>query len=205
MKITRAEALAGLFATLTTAVAGPALAQTVTGRDVTSVTCRLTRFVQRPYGRWQELGNDGARFDFQERQRDEWSVYLADAGRGVRLQLDLYTGKVMYADDGAPQMRVLYDITGSSAQVNGENVMTVRFAGGAYRMSGPGRWSEYGAGGAGARFTFEERQRDEWSVYLIDRSRNVEIQLDLYQHKIMYNAVGEARRPLYDITGSAAR
>ncbi len=40
------------------------------------------------------------------------------------------------------------------------------------------------------RFVFSETGRDEWSVYLFDESRNVNIQLDLYTKKVMYSESG---------------
>ena len=66
-------------------------------------------------GRWEERGSDGNGFQFNEDRRDDWSVYLLDPSRGVKLQLDLHTRKVMYSDSGAPSPRPLYDITGMSA------------------------------------------------------------------------------------------
>lgn len=207
MHITRAQALRGGFAALVAACAAPAFADpapggAVNGRTVTAVSTPSGSFVQLTGRRWEERGRDGGRFSFEESHRDDWSVYLIDRSRGVRLQLDLYTRKVTYADTDAPNMRDLYPITGSSAQVSGWNVTSVSYPQGGFRMTGPGRWDE--SGDNGGRFTFTETKRDAWSVYLIDRSRNVEIQLDLWRRMILYNEVGQARSPLYDVTGSSA-
>jgi hypothetical protein len=88
--------------------------------------------------------------------------------------------------------------------VTGQTVSLVTFSNGggplgAYQSVGGGRWVETGAAGD-VRFNFVETARDAWSVYLLDQSRAVEIQLDLHTRKVMYNTVGSPRRPLYDIS-----
>lgn len=203
MSISRAKVLRGALAGLAMmAVGAPALAQQgVNGRNVTAVITPQGEFVLLPGGQWTERGSNGAGFNFTEQNRDDWSVYLFDASRNVRLQLDLHRRKVGYSDGGA--MSDLYDITGSSAAVNGRNVSRVDFRGGSYRMTGPSKWVE--AGTNGGTFTFSEESRDDWSVYLNDRSRNVRIQLDLHTRKVMYADSGAPqKRPLYEITGSSA-
>jgi len=50
----------------------------------------------------------------------------------------------------------------------------------------------------GKKFNFVEQNRDEWSVYLKDNSRNVYIQLDLYTKKVKYNQGGQAPVNLYN-------
>jgi TIR domain len=62
-------------------------------------------------GRWVETDASGSdvRFQFAETGRDEWSVYLNDSSRNMRLQLDLNTRKVMFAA-GGDAMRGLYRI-----------------------------------------------------------------------------------------------
>jgi hypothetical protein len=88
--------------------------------------------------------------------------------------------------------------------VNGWNVQVVQFGGGTYAKQGDGSWAEYNSAGQIA-FRFVETQRDEWSVYLNDPSRNVQIQLDLFRRKISYGTGGGQRSDLYDITGAAPR
>lgn len=90
------------------------------------------------------------------------------------------------------------------ASVNGYSVSEVVFSGGGaplggYRSVGGGQWVELGAAG-NVTFHFVETARDDWSVYLLDQSRAVEIQLDLHTKMVMYNQVGQARQPLYHIT-----
>lgn len=60
---------------------------------------------------WAEINAAGQpMFRFVETQRDEWSVYLHDSQRDVRIQLDLYTRRVNYSDTGNPALRRLYDL-----------------------------------------------------------------------------------------------
>lgn len=87
--------------------------------------------------------------------------------------------------------------------VNGWNVVYVRMPGGHYSKQADGTWAEFDANGR-VTFRFIEAQRDEWSVYLNDPSRNVQIQLDLFRRKISYGTNGEQRSDLYDITGSSS-
>lgn len=181
----------------------PAMAQgAVTGRNVTSVKRSGGRMVMGPMGAWTERGDDGVSFQFRETGRDDWSVYLLDASRGVKLQIDLHRRQVRYAEGDGP-FNDLYPITGVSAEVNGRNAMVVEISGGFYRMTGPGRWEERGSDGGG--FQFNEDRRDDWSIYLVDASRGVRLQLDLHTRKVMYADSGApAMRPLYDITRASA-
>ena len=49
------------------------------------------------------------------------------------------------------------------------------------------QWHEYNNQGR-VIFRFAERRRDEWSVYLFDRSRNINVQLDLHQRRAKWGA-----------------
>ena len=80
--------------------------------------------------------------------------------------------------------------------INGYSVGVVHFAGGTFEKRGNG-WVETGASGQ-VRFHFKEQQRDEWSVYLHDSSRNVNLQLDLHRDLVLYEG-----SPLYPITSVA--
>lgn len=70
---------------------------------------------------------------------------------------------------------------------------------GIYIAIADGRWLEQDTNRE-TRFTFVETRRDEWSVYLLDESRGVELQLDLYTRKVMYNPIGQPRYQIYWIT-----
>ena len=47
-------------------------------------------------------------------------------------------------------------------------------------------------------FTFQEIGRDEWTVYLLDSTRDVQLDVDLWKRRIFYSDK-EGRRPLYRI------
>ena len=100
----------------------PTQAAGVTGRNVTEVMAPESTFVLLPGNAWEERGHDGSRFQFVEQNRDDWSVYLIDNSRGVRLQLDLHTRTISYADANEPRMRPLYRVSDASAVVNGRNM-----------------------------------------------------------------------------------
>lgn len=90
------------------------------------------------------------------------------------------------------------------AVVTGRNVMLVATGqngqrGPVFRIVPGGRqWVEFDNTGRAA-FRFDEVQRDDWSVYLVDRSRGVNLQLDLHTRKVMYSDATTQRSPLYDI------
>lgn len=89
--------------------------------------------------------------------------------------------------------------------VNGENVAKVAFRQGTFVQSDASTWKEYSAGDvdfASPHFTFHENRRDEWSVYLTDRSRGVHLQLDLHTKIVYYSDRTSPRRELYTIIGA---
>jgi hypothetical protein len=89
--------------------------------------------------------------------------------------------------------------TAAAQQVNGLSVGIVRHDRGSFEGDRSG-WVEKNAAGE-VSFRFDEIGRDEWSVYLRDRSRNVRLQLDLWRKQINYAAGDDPMRPLYAITG----
>jgi len=180
-------------------------------------------------GRWTERNAGGAvTFNFEETGFDEWSVYLLDRSRNVRIQLDAFRKMIRYGDSNTA-MRDQYQMTSAlrngTAPVapptppppssnrpaagsptttdgaNGENMVIANFNGGSYRSEGGGRWTERNAGGA-VTFNFEETGFDEWSVYLLDRSRNVRIQLDAFRKMILYGDSNTAMRDQYQMSAA---
>ncbi len=125
------------------------------------------------------------RFTFSERNRDEWSVYLYDASRDMHIQLDLYTKEVKWNGNK------LYTIMESNA-VNGYSANRVNFSDGYgtllgdFHKNADGTWSEDSITEM-KRYRFTERSRDEWSVYLYDASRNMNIQLDLHTKEVKWD------------------
>lgn len=90
-------------------------AAVVNGWNVIYVGVPSGRYLMTGPRVWVERGNDGAEFTFTEHSRDERTVRLVDASRGVGLQLDLDRDLVLYADQGAPEVRPLYQITATAA------------------------------------------------------------------------------------------
>ena len=183
----------------------------VNGRNVTAVAFgqggnKLGEYRQTSKRNWEETNAAGqVTFNFEEQQRDAWSVYLHDRSRDVNLQLDLHTRKVKYSQGNAPRAD-LYDVLSASSTpyaVNGRNVSSVVFGQnarrlGVFRQTGERQWVETNVGGR-VMFNFEEVQRDDWSVYLLDRSRDVNLQLDLHTRKVMYHTGNAPRSHLYDV------
>lgn len=82
--------------------------------------------------------------------------------------------------------------------VNGFNAKVVMHSSnGAFVQLSGRNWVENGATASGS---FMEVNRDEWSVYLRDDSRGVNIQLDLYRNKVVYSDDNGGRFDLYDIS-----
>jgi hypothetical protein len=160
---------------------------------------------------WVEQNRQGqTTFTFRETQRDDWSVYLHDASRNASLQLDLHRKRVGYSDTNNPQMRDIYAIESSAAApVNGRNVSAVEFGDGSgqvlgtFRQVGEQQWVEQNRQGQ-TTFSFQETQRDDWSVYLHDASRNASLQLDLHRKRVGYSDTNNPQmRDVYVIESSS--
>jgi hypothetical protein len=109
---------------------------------------------------------------------------------------------VKYSD--ATQQFDLYHIESGSAKPNGRIVKRVYYndangnISGGFAQNATG-WVEFRMPTRQAAFNFIEVNRDDWSVYLEDRSRSVAIQIDMHTGKVMYNQFGQPRQPLYNI------
>lgn len=90
------------------------VANGVNGYNVVEVYHSGGRFVENGGGRWTELGNDGAQFNFVETGRDEWSVYLNDPGRNLQIQLDLHRRQILWGQNNGPKSP-LYNMTDAFA------------------------------------------------------------------------------------------
>lgn len=93
----------------------------------------------------------------------------------------------------------------ATAQVDGRNVVRVHSGHGS-RITGifeqeqgsrPSVWAEKTVQGV-TRFRFAETHRDQWSVYLYDASRRINLRVDLWLDKIVYSDPGQTFN-LYDI------
>lgn len=101
----------------------------------------------------------------------------------------------------APAMLIAAPAAHAQVQTTGRNVTAVMVDAGPnaqYVKQGPDRWAELDTRGR-PLFYFRERARDDWSVYLVDPSRGIEIQLDLHRRKVTIAERGGPRRDLYNI------
>lgn len=87
-------------------------------------------------------------------------------------------------------------------EVNGWNVVRAAHDSGFFQRTSPGQWTEFH--NSGATYTFEERNRDAWSVYMYDASRNVWLQVDLHRNMVSAGTGNQERIDIYAITGSTA-
>jgi Effector-associated domain 11 len=90
----------------------------------------------------------------------------------------------------------------NNAAINGTNVGFVEFTNtegktGHYELNGS-KWEESLEGKV--KFKFRELKHDDWSVYLRDDSRGVNIQLDLYAKQVKYSDDKGGAFVLYTIT-----
>ena len=114
---------------------------------------------------------------------------------------------IMHARGGLPSTYGTIRARGESYPVaglgltKGTNAKRVGFGNGTskigdYINTSGSSWQEIQFNGK--KFNFVEQNRDEWSVYLKDNSRNVYIQLDLHRKKVRYNAAGQSPVDLYN-------
>lgn len=159
----------------------------INGYNANIVLHQNGAFVQLSSKQWVESGT-GSSFTFTELRRDEWSVYLFDESRQVSIQLDLFRKEIIYSDELS--RFPLYAITSVKPDfINGFSVSRVVYLkngdatkGGFVQLS-RSTWAENNTDGT---FIFAEIGRDEWSVYLEDASRGVQIQLDLFTNEVKY-------------------
>lgn len=171
-------------------------------------TTNFVRFpggtIERTYtGEWQEFsdGNTTPRFFWRETHRDEWSVYLRDDSRSMTMQIDMWRSWISLEWPGHP-MADQYQITEADARVNGRLVSEVRIpSGGSFRMVSPGQWNEFNAAGQPI-YSFRETGRDQWSVYLVDDSRSMQMQIDMHRGWVRLAWPGHAMADQYRIAGS---
>ena len=171
------------------------------GHNATIVDFGSGRFTQVSNTTWEETNNKRERFTFNEIRRDEWSIYLLDQSRDISIQLDLYK-KEIYIFYDRPNRRKLYDVVNALAkktfeQVKGYNATVVDYGSGRFTQVSNTTWEE--TNNKRERFTFNEIRRDEWSIYLLDRSRDISIQLDLYKKEIYIFYDRPNRTKLYDV------
>ncbi len=87
---------------------------------------------------------------------------------------------------------------------NGRNVRQATHDLGSFVQLGDGSWEERDINGRPSYF-FIERARDDWSVYIYDRSRDTELQIDIHRRMIAGAAGRAPRQDLYRITDASFR
>ena len=158
-------------------------------------------FFQEGRSEWRQDMASGNKAHYREMNRDEWSVYLRDEARGIEVQLDLFTHKVMTSTAQRPRM-VMAEIQDASSKSNGRIARMVSFTDsfsdmtGRFTETGNGMWVERTARG---ERQLRERARDDWSVYLTDESRGTELQLDLHTRTVYVSNGHTSHRPIYQI------
>lgn len=94
-------------------------------------------------------------------------------------------------------------VAAQEAGVNGTNVARVEFnEGRVLQKAAASVWVEYDPAG-NAAFRFEERGRDEWSVYLYDPSRNMRLAVDLHTRQLSIDLASGERQVIGTITGAS--
>ena len=141
-------------------------------------------------------------------------MYLFDASRNVKIQLDLFTKTIFYSDETQARF-ALYaidsvDVLPRLGLDDGKTVNLVEYgdasgnAIGHFRQTSEDTWSEDIGPNRRDAFRFQEVARDQWSVYMLDASRDTWIQIDLFTNKIMVHASGAQPVPLYEILDSSS-
>ncbi len=177
----------------------------VNGRNVNFIAFGNGYLRNMGNGRWmEEDANFKSSYEFREEGRDDFSVYLVDKGRNVKLRPDLHTKKIMYSDSKTKE-RVQYDIKEVFTSVKGAHVKKVVYNHGSgkegsfAKVPNTKTWLESNPDLINAPKQFTEIDRDEWSVYL-DDGGGYEIALDLYQKKIKIKEEGKEFGALYDVS-----
>ena len=153
-------------------------------------------------GDWLEYGNgsNDPRFRWRVTGRDDWSIYFRDDGRNMNMQIDMHRHWIRLEWPGHP-MADQYSITEANERVNGRLVTSVNHSAGSFRMVSPGQWRELNVAGT-ATYSFRETGRDQWSVYLIDDSRNMQMQIDTHRNWIRLAWSGHPMADQYQIIAS---
>ena len=100
----------------------------------------------------------------------------------------------------------IYEVMNSSSKMNGWLASEVTYGNnrgaklGTFVETENKAWQEISLKDGMHNFT--ETHRDQWSVYLQDKSRNVFIQLDLHTKKVMYSLGNKTKTYLYSISAA---
>lgn len=182
------------------------------GRNVTQITYStgtyaMGRFEQTHNNQWVEYSDhNNSRFDFLERTRDDWSVYLYDASRDVYIQLDLHRKKVIYRQGNQAAVDI-YNIIGSNnneyarQRYDRHNPVPQPVVESLIRDSvsytladhsimvlerkGPSSWIEYSPQD-NEIYHYEEVNRSDTTVYLLDEANHFQAEIDFKQNIVVF-------------------
>ena len=89
----------------------------------------------------------------------------------------------------------------AQAKPNGYNTISVSFDYGRFAQSpySSDVWHEYGTDKEKPRHVFQVINRDEWSIYLYDRNRKMDLQIDMHRMWISFGGQGSKKVDLYKI------
>lgn len=143
------------------------------------------------YGnKWVELKNNSNNIHarFEEVKRDEFSVYLLDRKRNIRVKLDLHTKKVVIVNDPA------YDITAASDQPRhlGFNVGKVRIQGTTYVKMFDKEWHSLWSGPNPVDRIYIEESAGKNGIRLINKFDKVvsKVHIDLIKKQVTNTVTG---------------
>ncbi len=200
------------FALLSTLGAGAARAEAQpTGRTVKAVFLMnqsgvlLGSYRSQGNGTWLILDKAGKKQGkLREISRDNNSVYLSEDQSGAYVLLDLPQRMMFYAE-GGQKLQPLFTIAWAEADPpTGHTLTLVEYVSsdgksfGSFRSQDGGKWAESDGKGQ-ERFYFVEMGREKTAVHLLDRSRGLEVHIDLKGDVITWNYVGKQRLTAYRI------
>ena len=89
----------------------------------------------------------------------------------------------------------------AQAKPNGYNTISVSFDYGRFAQSqySSDVWHEYGTDKEKPRYVFQVINRDEWSIYLYDRNRKMDLQIDMHRMWVSFGGQGPKKVDLYKI------
>jgi hypothetical protein len=182
-----------------------AIAQNATAANVRMVTYAGGSFFQSGPASWRQDENGRTTY-FGELARTSRAVWLFNATttRSRLVKLDMYQHKVLEqnAADGLEYTR--FDMESDSTKINGRIVTSVRClnsrgaVAGGFRQIDTDQWIEFDTNHALSR-VLRETNRDDWSVYLLEPSSGLALQLDLHTRKVMASAPDLPRTAVYEI------
>ena len=189
----------------------------VTGHTVNTVEYAngTGRFIMDRTNVWREINSSGEVYNFRETGRNINSIYLLDDARNISIELNINLGQVFIFWD-RPERVKLYDLSkafntsenktkeysvpNAIPAVSGLSVNSVEYANGAGRfiMDRTNVWREINT--SGVVYNFRETGRNINSIYLLDDTRNISIELNIDLGQVFLFWERPERTKLYDLS-----